>query len=203
MTTTHANESSSGFLSHPLIALILAALLALMWFMGYGPGGSKCNPAPAVAVAPPVVAPAPAPVAAPVTTPAAPAPAVVAQVKPEPAPAPPPAPAKVDEPVPAAKVYFDLDKTYLPKNTNDAVANVVAYVKSHPGSKALVSGFHDPKGAKDHNIYLANTRAANVALRLSKLGLGKDAIAVAQAAELTGTGPDNEARRVEVSVSTK
>jgi outer membrane protein OmpA-like peptidoglycan-associated protein len=199
MTTNYANDSSNGFLSHPVIAIILAALLALMWFLGYGPGGSKCNPAPAVAVAP---APAPAPaVVAPTPAPTpAPAPAAVAEVKPEPAPAPA---AKVNEPIPAAKVYFDLDKTLLPGNTNKAVADVVAYVKSHPGSKAVVSGFHDPKGAKDRNIYLANTRAANVAQRLGRLGLGKDAITINQASELTGSGPDDEARRVEVSVATK
>lgn len=193
--STHANESSTGFLSYPVVAIILALLLGLLTLMGCSPWGGKCNaPAPVAAVAP---APAPA-----VVAPApAPAPAAVAEVKPEPAPAP--VAKVVEEPVPAAKVFFDLDKTYLPGNTNDAVAAVVAYVKSHPGSKAMVSGFHDPKGAKDHNIYLANTRAANVAARLGKLGLSKDMIAINQAAELTGSGPDNEARRVEVSVATK
>jgi outer membrane protein OmpA-like peptidoglycan-associated protein len=194
--STHANETSSGFLSHPVVAIILALLLGLLWLLGYGPGGSKCNPAPVAAVAP---TPAPAPAPTVVAPTPAPAPAAVAQVKPEPA----PAPAKVEEPIPAAKVYFDLDKTLLPGNTNDAVAAVVAYVKSHPGSKAVVAGFHDPKGSKDRNIYLANTRAANVAARLAKLGLTKDMISVSQAAELRGTGSDNEARRVEVTVATK
>ncbi len=199
--TTHTNESSSGFLSHPIIAILLAALLGLMWLLGYGPGGSKCNPA-AVATAAPAAAAvpaAPAPVAAPAAAVAPPPAPAVAEVKPAPA----PAPVAKDEPVPAAKVYFDLDKTNLPGNTNDALADVLAYVKSHPGSKAMVSGFHDPKGASARNVYLANTRAANVALRLAKQGLTKDQVVVNQAAQLTGSGPDNEARRVEVTVATK
>ena len=92
MTPQH-NDHNRGARSglHLWVALLLALLLVVSWFLGYGPGGSKCAPAadaslgraaaiqsaapsagPAVAAAPaPTVAPMAAPTAAP--TPVAPA----------------------------------------------------------------------------------------------------------------------------------
>ena len=126
MTVTQ-NDSGRSARSglHLWVALLLALLLLVSWFMGYGPGGSKCAPlaqagvAGAAAVsssaqsaepAPAAVAPAaPATAAvAPVPTPALPtAPTPASPPAPEPAPitpAPAPAPTPTTKPETAPSV---------------------------------------------------------------------------------------------------
>ena len=168
---------------HWIIGLILAALLFLLpWLFNIGPNSWKQCAAPAAAVAAPVaVAAAPAVVAE-----AAPAPAAVAPV--------------VEEPVPAAKVYFAVNKVNLPGDVDKTLADVLAYLGRHPGAKATISGFHDPRGSADHNRWLADNRAANVKAALEKAGIGADRLVINQAQETTGTGSHEEARRVEVGV---
>jgi K(+)-stimulated pyrophosphate-energized sodium pump len=167
------------------VAAVLAALLALLWLMGFGPGGSQCKApmaaaAPASpAAAPPVVAPAPAPAVA-----AAPA-------------APPVAAAALP---PAAKVYFGLDKTDLPADVQTTLGEVVTFLKGNDAAKASISGFHDPSGSKAHNEELALNRARAVRGALEQAGIPKERVIMQKPAETTGTGKPEEARRVEVSV---
>jgi outer membrane protein OmpA-like peptidoglycan-associated protein len=171
---------------HQIIFWLGLALLALMWLAGYGPGGSACKPitisAPAAPAAPMVAAPALAPVPAPPPMVAA-APVVAAVALP-----------------PAARVYFDLDKFALPVDTTSTLNEVVTYLKANPGTKALISGFHDPSGNKAHNEELALNRARAVRGELDKLGISNDRVVMAKPVETTGTGAPREARRVEVSV---
>lgn len=192
-------DAGSGSGLHKWVAILLALLLGLMWWLGYGPGGSKCNPAAQEAAAP--TAPTPAPIAA------APAPVVKA---PEPAvvaPAAPPTPAQTPSltmkpvaSVPAAKVFFGLDKTVLPRDVDQTLAAVATYLKANPDSKASISGFHDPSGNKDHNEELAGNRAQAVRGELEKLGIVKDRMIMENPTETTGSGKPAEARRVEVTV---
>jgi outer membrane protein OmpA-like peptidoglycan-associated protein len=183
MSTNQVSKSSGNGL-YFWVALLLAALLAIMTFMGYGPGGSNCKPAAAVAeVAAPVAA-----AAAPAVVPAAVAPVVAA---------PAVAPASA---IPAAKVYFDLDKTALPKDVDATLAEVQAYLKANGDAKAKISGFHDPSGNKAHNEDLAKNRAKAVKTEFTKLGIAEDRLVMEKPMETTGTGDAKEARRVEVSV---
>ena len=133
-----------------LIAGLLAALLLLLWLLGYGPGGSACKLAAASVAAAPVTAPlvqaappavAAAPVAAAVL---APAPAVAAALP------------------PAARVYFGVNKTALPADVDKTLAAVVAYLLANVSAKASISGFHDPSGNQAHNEELALNRARAV-----------------------------------------
>jgi outer membrane protein OmpA-like peptidoglycan-associated protein len=176
---------------HWILMLILAALLLLLpMFTSIGPNSYlKCGAPAATAVAP--VAPVAAPVAPPVVV--APAPA------PEPAPKPP-APA-LPAPPPAAKVYFASDKYVLPDTAAATLAPIVDYLKAHPSAKALISGFHDPRGDKAYNEELALNRARSVRTSLEKSGIDKARIDMAKPADSTGTGPNPEARRVEVSIA--
>jgi K(+)-stimulated pyrophosphate-energized sodium pump len=188
MSTNTTSNSGYGFL-HWLVAAILAIALIVLWLLGYGPGGSKCSPAAAIVAAPAAVAVAAAPVVAPVV-PAAPvavAPAAPAEYK------------RIDS-VPSAKVYFGLDKTDLPLDTDKTLAAVVTYLKANSGSRAYVSGFHDPSGSQAHNEDLAKNRAKGVAQNLEKLGVTKDQIVMQKPVATTGTGEPKEARRVEVTV---
>ena len=178
---------------HWIIGLILAALLFLLpWLFGIGPNSWRdCLPkaepvadAPAVVPAPPpsVAAPAPAPVAAVPVEPLKPAAAVAA--------------------VPAARVFFALDRYALPDNVNQTLAEVVAYLKSHPGAKAVLSGFHDPQGqvTPAYNQQLASNRARSVQAALQQAGIGADRVVLDKPTESTGSGSYDEARRVEVTV---
>lgn len=165
---------------HWIIGLILLALLFLLpWTLGIGPNSwRECVPAPKVAAAPAVV-PTPAPA-------------------PEPTPAPPP---PAPDPIPSAKVYFALDRVNLPADVDATLAEVVAYLKSHESAKALISGFHDPQGKSvKHNQDLALNRARGVRGALEKAGIVRDRLMMNKPQETTGTGSNEEARRVEVTI---
>lgn len=184
---------------HLIVALILAALLLLLPFLfRIGPNSWK-----SCAVSAPAVAAAPAATVPVESAPAAQDPAVAAPPIAEPAPAPvvaPPPVTAVEEPPPAARVYFGLDRYSLPGDVESALADVVGYLKRHPEAKAELKGFHDRRGRADHNRMLASNRATSVSDYLIASGIAADRVVVAQPVETTGSGPHQEARRVEVSI---
>jgi outer membrane protein OmpA-like peptidoglycan-associated protein len=172
------------------VAVLLALLLLLLWFAGYGPGGAACKRAMLAGAACETTlnkpaAPAPAvaaPAAAPVVAAAAPA-AVAAAAAP-----------------PAAKIYFALDKAVVPADTPDRLKAIVAYLKANPKAKAVVSGFHDPTGSLARNEELALNRARAVRTALERAGIKTERVMMQKPTATTGDGPDEEARRVEVAV---
>ena len=164
--------------------LILAAILLLLLFLlpaffGIGPGSWRQCGAPAVTAAP-AAAPAPTPAPAPVA-------------------AAPQAAAAVHAP-PAAKIYFASAATELPADSAAKLADIVAYLKANPKAVAVLSGYHDPRGSKETNEQLALNRARAVRASLEAAGIAKERIDMAKPQVTTGSGPDEEARRVEVSV---
>jgi outer membrane protein OmpA-like peptidoglycan-associated protein len=178
------------------VAIILALALALLWLTGNGPGGSSCKVSAPVAAAPVVVPPPPVPAPAPAPVVAAAAPVVAA-----PAPAPEPAkPAPVADLPPAQKVYFATSKYDVNQAGRDRSVIIIDYLKSHPNAKALLSGFHDPRGDKAANVELAMNRSRAVSKVIEDAGIDKGRIVIAQPAETTGDGGLAEARRVEISV---
>ena len=202
---TPESYRSYNFL-HALLGLVLAALLfVLPWLTGgrIGPRSwQSCSAAPsalaAAAVSPPrpvAAAPVPPPPVAAVPIPAPPPPVVVATAPPVPAPA---------APIPAARVYFALDRFNLPQDVDKTLADVIGFLKSHPTAKASLSGFHDPQGqgeaAKQHNEMLAKNRAGAVRDALQQAGIAQERISMQKPAETTGGGSHEEARRVEVSI---
>ncbi len=270
MTEAHLRDDNWAGISrlHKFIALILALILALTWWLGRGAGSSfGCLPgtgsadaaAGAIATATPAVISAPAAVTsagagaaspaaattatataataataasaapAPETAPATAASAAPSSstaapaVESKPAPAPTPAtatpPAQPTPPtgtaqtataqsatavagkgLPVAKVHFALDKTKLWSGADKELSKVLAYLKANPGSKAVLSGFHDPSGNRDHNLELAKNRSHAVRDRLVQQGIGLGRIIEEKPVETTGDGPPAEARRVEVSI---
>jgi K(+)-stimulated pyrophosphate-energized sodium pump len=179
------------------VAVLLALLLLLLWFAGYGPGGAACKRAmlagaacetPVAAAAGAPAAVAPAVVAAPAAAVAAVAPAATAT-----------AAASATAP-PAAKVYFALDKSVIPADTRERLAPIVAYLKANANAKASISGFHDPTGSITRNEELALNRAKAVRTALEGLGINKERVLMQKPSVTTGDGPPEEARRVEVAV---
>lgn len=185
--------------------VLLAALLLLPWLFGIGPnswraclGGTQTLSAPASVA--PRAAPSP-PEPAPAVTPApAPAPAAPAAAAPATPPAASPAPIATAAAMPTARVFFALDRSELPGNADDALAEVVSYLKANADAKALVSGFHDPRGRIQYNQELALNRARAVRGALERAGIPRDRIAMNKPQETTGTGSNEEARRVEVTI---
>jgi outer membrane protein OmpA-like peptidoglycan-associated protein len=183
-----------------IVAALLALLLLLLWFTGFGPGGSKCKQAMAgycadnAAV---VSTPAPAVVAAPPAAPAAvvAAPAAVETVAVAVAVAPAAAVA-----LPATVIYFAKDKFDMPIGADQKLVDVVAFLQANANAKAVLSGFHDPSGNLAHNEELALNRARSVRSALEVAGIVKDRVVMQKPAVTAGGGAAEEARRVEVSV---
>jgi K(+)-stimulated pyrophosphate-energized sodium pump len=181
------------------VAVLLALLLLLLWFAGYGPGGAACKRAMLAGAAceTPVAAAAGAPAAVAPAVVAAPAAAVAAVATAATATAT--AAASATAP-PAAKVYFALDKSVIPADTRERLAPIVAYLKANANAKASISGFHDPTGSITRNEELALNRAKAVRTALEGLGINKERVLMQKPSVTTGDGPPEEARRVEVAV---
>lgn len=165
--------------------LLLLALLALPWLFNIGPNSWQSCVATMQSAAP-AVAPSPSP--APVTAP-------------EPAPAAAAAPAApVADAIPAASVFFELDKTVVPQDVDQTLAKVVDYLKTHAAAQAVLSGFHDPRGDRAHNEALALNRARAVRAVLAQAGIPAERVVMQKPQQTTGTGSNDEARRVEVTI---
>ena len=97
-------------------------------------------------------------------------------------------------------MYFATAKFDAPRGTDSTIAAVVGYLTSHPSAKALVSGFHDPRGSLSTNQALSFNRATSVRDLLGTLGIAFDRVLLNKPQSTTGSGSLAEARRVEVSV---
>lgn len=112
---------------------------------------------------------------------------------------------KAAEPVavaqpPAAKLYFDTAKTNQPADSATTLAPIVEWLKANPNAKAIISGFHDPRGSAARNKQLANGRAQSTNEALVAAGIDASRIEQRATSDLNGGSDLNEARRVEVSV---
>ena len=94
------------------------------------------------------------------------------------------------------KFYFATGKSDVAAGANDALAEVVKATAT--GKKAVISGFHDSTGDAATNAELAKQRALSVAAALKALGVTDSQIEMRKPEEMTGTGSNAEARRVEV-----
>ncbi|MBX9675682.1 MAG: OmpA family protein [Methylotenera sp.] len=110
-----------------------------------------------------------------------------------------------DESMPAVppatiKLYFDSGKTTLPSDASISLAAMIHWLKTHPESKAILSGYHDPKGDKALNEELAKERAESVEDVLEDAGIDDDRIDKRKPQSVDGGADLAEARRVEISI---
>lgn len=96
------------------------------------------------------------------------------------------------------KFYFASGKAEVAAGAADALADVVKGVAA--GKKAVVSGFHDSTGDPARNAELAKERALAVRAALQALGVGEDRVELKKPEEMQASGPNAEARRVEVTI---
>ncbi len=101
---------------------------------------------------------------------------------------------------PAVNVYFATGKTDIDAKDRDAIATVLTYLNANPSAKAIISGYHDPRGDKAANEELAKNRAKSVRSVLMAAGIVEGRFEMKKPQETTGTGDNAEARRVELTV---
>jgi len=88
----------------------------------------------------------------------------------------------------------------LPADAEQALTPVLVFAKANPQAKCSISGFHDPSGNKMKNEELAKNRAQAVKAALMAAGIAEDRILLQKPQETTGSGSEEAARRVEISV---
>ena len=109
-------------------------------------------------------------------------------------------PMATDSPPAPIKLYFDSGKTTLPADATISLAAIVDWLKTHPESKAILSGYHDPKGNQAFNQALAKRRAEAVEDALAAAGIDEKRVDKRKPESVDGGADLAEARRVEVSI---
>jgi outer membrane protein OmpA-like peptidoglycan-associated protein len=96
------------------------------------------------------------------------------------------------------KFYFATGKADLATGAVEALGEAIKAVAD--GKRLVISGFHDATGNPEANAELAKQRALAVRDALKAAGVAEDKVDLKKPEQLTGTGSDAEARRVEVAV---
>lgn len=171
-----------------LIALVVALVVALVIGVGIYQSGKDIAPATALAASAPAAAVVPVVATAQADTASA---ANAAQAASD------AASIKVENGV--VKFYFATGKADLAAGAGDALADVVQGAKA--GRKLVISGFHDATGDAAKNAELAKQRALAVREALKAAGVTEQQIELKKPEQLTASGSNAEARRVEVVLS--
>jgi K(+)-stimulated pyrophosphate-energized sodium pump len=98
------------------------------------------------------------------------------------------------------RIFFTTGGAALPADAEQALTPVLVFAKANPQAKCSISGFHDPSGDKMKNEELAKNRAQAVKAALMAAGIAEDRILLQKPQEMTGSGSEEAARRVEISV---
>ncbi|MDP3798170.1 MAG: OmpA family protein [Polaromonas sp.] len=170
-----------------LVALVIALLMAVVIGLRIGPRGVGASSPSVISVAMAVPAAAPPNVGssapAEISRSAAQAAADAASVKVE---------------YGVVKFYFASGKADLAAGAGEAMSDLVKAAKS--GRKLVVAGFHDATGDAVKNAGLARQRALAVRDALKAAGVAEQQIELKKPEQMTGSGSDADARRVEISV---
>ena len=96
------------------------------------------------------------------------------------------------------KFYFATGKSDLATGAPDALADVNKGAKA--GGKLVISGYHDATGSAAANAELAGQRAFAVRDALNAAGVDVASMELKKPEQMTASGSDAEARRVEVAI---
>jgi outer membrane protein OmpA-like peptidoglycan-associated protein len=96
------------------------------------------------------------------------------------------------------KFYFASGKADLAAGAGDALLDVIKEAKA--GRKLVISGFHDATGDAGKNAELARQRALAVRDALKAAGVTEQQIELKKLEQMTASGSNAEARRVEVNL---
>ena len=178
-----SDDEQLGLVLGLVLAIVIGVLALVMGAALYRPGVKAAPDVAALpAAATAVTTPAPAAVASAATGPSAQTTSDAASVTVE---------------YGVVKFYFASGSAELANGAADALVDVVKAAKG--GKKVLIAGFHDSKGNALANAELARRRALAVHDALRAAGVPERQISL-QKPEPAGTGPDAEARRVEITL---
>ncbi len=111
-------------------------------------------------------------------------------------------------PVPAvtaafpAKFLFESGKVTLPTDADKLIAAAVDHLKANADAKVDISGFTDKTGNPVKNAELAKDRAKAIREALKAGGIAEGRINMKKPETITGSSNDEDARRVELTLST-
>lgn len=100
-----------------------------------------------------------------------------------------------------AKVFFETGKAGLNVAAQKTVDGALVALKDAGTTKVDITGFTDKTGNRDQNLELAKERAKAVRAALEKAGVANERINMKPPMEITGSGNDAEARRVEINLA--
>ena len=97
------------------------------------------------------------------------------------------------------RVYFDSGEAAIDQEDRIKIASVAGSARNQDREVAI-TGYTDRTGDRDQNIEVAKSRAVAVREALVAEGVEESKIMMAPPSEVTGTGPDSEARRVDIEL---
>lgn len=98
----------------------------------------------------------------------------------------------------STSVYFDSGQTTLDEADQAAVSGIAQAARAS-GHSVTLTGYTDPTGDRMQNENIARDRANAVRTALVSSGLPEAQIIMKPPADVTGTGSDTQARRVEIA----
>ncbi|MDP1765990.1 MAG: OmpA family protein [Methylotenera sp.] len=101
---------------------------------------------------------------------------------------------------PNAKLYFDTGKSSLPADASQTLTATIEWLKVNSNTKAIISGYSDPRGNLASNEELSKNRAKAVREMLKIAGIDEARIEMRKPETVESNGDLSAARRVEVSV---
>lgn len=102
----------------------------------------------------------------------------------------------------ALRVYFDIGSDVVPIKAIHDLRPMIDYLIKNKNTIAVISGYHDASGDIDINKKISKKRAIAVRDFLITEGVDIHRLVLKQPQQSHGTGVPDEARRVEIAVST-
>ncbi len=95
-------------------------------------------------------------------------------------------------------LYFEVAQSALPAGAAPELDKVVQALAAAPARKLVISGFHDESGDPAKNAEIAKQRALSARAALHAAGVDPARVALRKPESTTGSGTEQEARRVEL-----
>jgi outer membrane protein OmpA-like peptidoglycan-associated protein len=97
-------------------------------------------------------------------------------------------------------VFFQEWSAAIDAPASSAITQAAQWAKDHPADAIRVTGYADPTGSAEANVYMSRTRAQVVADQLVTDGIDRSRIVIAAQGATGFTQTTQESRRVEIAI---
>ncbi len=97
-------------------------------------------------------------------------------------------------------VFFQEWSAAIDAPASSAITQAAQWAKDHPADAIRVTGYADPTGSAEANVYMSRTRAQVVADQLVTDGVDRSRIVIAAQGATGFTQTTQESRRVEIAI---